>query len=145
MINPGFGDIAVDGTVLQGGMPERAFLSSSVGNSAKSGLTTAGYQWYQIRSVANGSPWSFSLCFHHERLEFVSLAPQSSSQSWSDFSEESEKLTAEELRYRVREWLGCPPSRQQNLMDTYSFSWGSVSVGLVPQNATASIGVRYTL
>jgi hypothetical protein len=144
MIDPRSGAITLSPTnILLAGMPLQTFLSSSLASSARIGPTVSGYQWYYVEVEIAPEPWSLSLCFHNEQLETVDISPRSPYDSWNDFSEDYEKRTAAELRKLLFEWLGQNPSKQLPMMDFYSFSWGIASAGLVPQNATASMGVRY--
>jgi hypothetical protein len=146
MIDPASGAIVLDARhVFRSGMPEQDFVNSSIGRSARSGPTNAGYQWYYVELMIDAEQWSVSLCFHDERLETVSMSPVPPYDSWADFSEEHERQTAGKLRTWLSQWLGREPSRQLPLMDVYDFPWGIASAGVVPQDATASLGVHYAI
>ena len=77
-----------------------------------------------------------SLCFHNSALDSLSLALTDAAlygASWSDWSEERERLRAR----HTEDWLlalGYPAG---------TFSWGEVWAGYDPKGASGGGGVRY--
>jgi hypothetical protein len=144
MIHPDTGAIALGGAVLTGRMPLRHLLRSALGDALREGPKYPPFEWYYLKDVAVADePWSVSLCFRQGLLESVNLSPRTPYGSWSDYSEAHERATATRLRGLLGQWLLCAPSKQVAGMDIYCLSWGMASAGFVPQDATASIGVRY--
>lgn len=144
MIDPKSGKIALgSGFELRSGLSEHTFLGTSYGSGARVGLQNADYHWYHLDVLSDDEAWVASLCFKSAELESVSMSPLAAGATWNTFSADHENLKSDELRKRVQQWFGVPPSNQISQSDRYSFAWGNVTVGLVPQDATVSLSVRY--
>ena len=144
MLDPISGDITLSASfVLQRHSEENVFCQSELGVSATPRLQSCNYHWYSVETLVNETAWIFMLGFHDGKLEFVSMAPVTEGTSWDSFSVERERQVAIELQRTLGAWVGRPPSKHTAAIQRYDFDWGSVSAGLVPQDATASISVRY--
>lgn len=144
IIDPDTGAITLAGAILTGAMPLAHLLQSPLGNSLRKGPTNQPFEWFYLDVVIiNNEPWSVSLCFREHLLETVTLSPGSAYDTWSDYSEAHERIVAAKLRALLRQWLLRAPSLRMASMEVYRLPWGSATAGFVPQDATASIGVRY--
>ena len=95
-----------------------------------------GFVWYSLPlSTIHGSTVAVSLCFHGSVLDSLLLRlvdPALYGASWSDWSEEKERLHAK----HIEDWLRAMGYR------TGTFAWGEVWAGYDPSRGSGSGGVR---
>lgn len=96
-----------------------------------------GYVWYSLPLAAiNRSTVAISLCFHHGVLDSLNMArvdPALHGESWSDWTEEKERLRAR----HTEDWLhkiGYTPG---------TYAWGEVWAGYDAKGGNGHAGVRY--
>ena len=96
-----------------------------------------GFVWYSLPlATIHGSQVAMSLCFLQSLLEHVHFAltdPALYSPSWSDWSEDRERLRAKHTEDWLRT-LGYP---------TGTFTWGEVWAGYDCKGVAGGGGVRY--
>ena len=96
-----------------------------------------GFIWYSLPlATINGSKVAMSLCFHKSVLDSLHLAlsdPALYGASWSDWSEDRERLRAR----HTEDWL-----RALGYM-TGTFAWGDVWAGYDLKGASGGGCVRY--
>ena len=96
-----------------------------------------GYVWYRLPpGEIAGSQIGMSLCFHHGRLDSISVVDLDSSYgtSWADWSEEKEKACAA----ATERWLAAIG------YGVGTYPWGVVWAGVDPKTLDGSGGIRFT-
>lgn len=98
---------------------------------------STGYVWYSLPlSAINGSSVAISLCFHQGVIDSLNMAlvdPTLYGGSWSDWTEDKERLRAQ----HTEDWLrtiGYTPG---------TFAWGEIWAGYDVKGGNGHAGVRY--